>query len=85
MARHRPRAPRARALAFVFALALAATIGGANRAMAGGPIVSDQSVIGSLATPTTVESWTFSGTVGQRVLVDAVTTLGSMTAPSLPI
>ncbi|MEZ4649118.1 MAG: FlgD immunoglobulin-like domain containing protein [Candidatus Eisenbacteria bacterium] len=47
-------------------------------ALAGGPIVSGETQPGTLTNPTYLESWTFSGTSGHRVLLSAVRTSGSL-------
>jgi len=48
----------------------------ATTVLAGGVITSGTTVSGSVAGPTYLESWTFSGVSGQRILVNAVTTSG---------
>jgi hypothetical protein len=45
-------------------------------AAAGGPLSSGSTVAGSVAGPTFLEQWTFTGTAGQRIIVVAVTTNG---------
>lgn len=45
-------------------------------AAAGGPLSSGSTVAGSVAGPTYLEQWTFTGTAGQRIIVVAVTTNG---------
>ncbi|MFN0150175.1 MAG: hypothetical protein ACKVU1_05615, partial [bacterium] len=60
---------------FLMVLALVVS---ARPALAGGPITSGSTVAGSLAGPSFLESWTFSGTSGQRVLISAVTTSGAV-------
>ncbi len=47
-------------------------------ALAGGPITSGSTVAGSLSGPTFLESWTFSGSAGQRVVIAAVTSGGAV-------
>lgn len=47
-------------------------------ARAGGPIVSGQVVTGSVASPSFADTWTFTGTSGNRVLVAAVSPAGAM-------
>ncbi len=47
-------------------------------ALAAGPITSGQVLGGALASPTYQESWTFTGTAGDRVLIAAVTTSGAV-------
>ncbi|MFN0150170.1 MAG: FlgD immunoglobulin-like domain containing protein [bacterium] len=60
-------------------LALAIAIGAAVRpALAAGPIVSGETLAGTLAGPTFTESWTFTGTTGDRVLLAAATTSGAV-------
>jgi FlgD Ig-like domain len=49
-----------------------------NAARAGGPIVSGNTVAGNITGPSYIESWTFSGTAGNRVLVTAITTSGAL-------
>ncbi len=50
-----------------------------STAHAGGAITSGTTVAGTLAGPSYLESWTFSGTNGQRVMIAAVTTSGAVT------
>ena len=47
-------------------------------ALAGGPIASGSIVNGTLSGPSYSESWTFSGTVGDRIVIAAVTTSGAV-------
>ena len=47
-------------------------------AHAAGPITSGTTTTGSVTSPTYLESWTFSGTAGNRIVVSAITTSGSM-------
>ena len=47
-------------------------------ARAAGPITSGSTEAGSLSGPGFSETWTFSGTIGDRVLIGAVTTSGSV-------
>ena len=47
-------------------------------ALASGPITSGVATSGSIANPTDTESWTFSGNAGQRVIMVAVTTSGTL-------
>ena len=49
-----------------------------SAAFAGGPLTSGTTVTGSVAGPSYIESWTFTGTAGNRVLVNAITTSGSL-------
>lgn len=50
----------------------------ATSSLAAGPITSGTTVAGTLAGPTFTETWTFSGTTGQAVLIGAVATSGSV-------
>jgi len=50
----------------------------AHSAFAGGAITSGTTVAGTLSGPSYLESWTFSGSSGQRVLINAVTTSGNV-------
>ncbi|HEX6791419.1 MAG TPA: FlgD immunoglobulin-like domain containing protein [Candidatus Krumholzibacteria bacterium] len=45
---------------------------------AAGPITSGTTVSGSVSGPSYLESWTFSGTAGNRILVTAITTSGAL-------
>ena len=47
-------------------------------AVAGGPIVSGETMAGVLTNPTYSESWTFSATVDDRIVIAAVTISGSV-------
>ena len=47
-------------------------------ASAGGPITSGQSVTGTIAGPSFAESWTFNGTIGDRVVLSAGPTSGTL-------
>src|SRR5262245_4131206 len=47
-------------------------------AFAGGPITSGSTVAGTVTNPTYLESWTFSGVTGQRVVITAVNTSGGI-------
>ncbi|NOT32643.1 MAG: T9SS type A sorting domain-containing protein [Candidatus Eisenbacteria bacterium] len=49
----------------------------APAAFAAGPLTSGTVVSGTIAGPTFTETWTFSGSNGQRVLISAVTTSGA--------
>jgi hypothetical protein len=60
-------------LVFVLLAGLAA-----SSAFAAGPITSGTTVAGSVTGPGYFESWTFSGTAGQRVIVTAITTSGTL-------
>ncbi len=68
---------RVLALSLVTALLVVGTL--VAPALAGGPITSGQSVSGSVAGPTYAELWTFTGTVGDRILISAAPTGGTMT------
>ena len=57
-------------------LLTAAALAAAVPAWAGGPLASGSTVAGSVSGPTFRETWTFSGTAGDRVLFAAVTTSG---------
>jgi FlgD Ig-like domain len=71
----RVAAPRS---AFLVASILSLSLLGlAVPALAAGPITSGQTVTGALAGPSFGESWTFTGAIGQRVVITAVTTGGS--------
>ena len=50
----------------------------AGAAFAAGPITSGTTVAGSVSGPSYIESWTFSGTAGNRVIANAITTGGLM-------
>ena len=47
-------------------------------ALAGGAVTSGQTVAGTVSGPTFLESWTFSGTAGQRIIITAVRATGAM-------
>ncbi len=47
-------------------------------AFAGGPLTSGTTTAGSVAGPSYIESWTFTGTAGNRVIANAITTGGLM-------
>ncbi|MCA9759727.1 MAG: hypothetical protein KDA27_28275, partial [Candidatus Eisenbacteria bacterium] len=76
------RAARPAVLALVALVALLTIAGGSplavGSALAGGPIVSGETQPGTLTSPTYLESWTFSGTSGHRVLISAVRASGSL-------
>ena len=65
-----------RLLGLLGLLVSAALLAPFSSAQAGGPITSAQLVAGTIAGPTFAETWTFSGTTGDRVLISAVTTSG---------
>src|SRR5262249_43573229 len=50
----------------------------AGAAVAGAAITSGSPVAGNVTNPTYLEDWTFTGTAGQRILVTAVTTSGTL-------
>ncbi len=68
-----------RKLRLVTVLSVALALLGSVPANAGGPITSGSTVAGSVAGPTFLETWTFSGTSGNRVVITAVATSGAMT------
>jgi hypothetical protein len=47
-------------------------------ALAAGPITSGTTTSGSVSGPSYLESWTFSGTTGHRVIITAITTSGAL-------
>ncbi|HET6462876.1 MAG TPA: hypothetical protein VFH33_03665, partial [Candidatus Krumholzibacteria bacterium] len=49
-----------------------------SAAFAGGALTSGTTVAGSVAGPSYIESWTFTGTAGNRVIANAITTAGAM-------
>jgi hypothetical protein len=49
-----------------------------SAAFAGGAITSGSTVTSNIAGPSYLEDWTFSGTAGQRIIVTAVTTSGTL-------
>ena len=46
--------------------------------LAAGPITSGTTVAGSIGGPSYLETWTFSGTAGNRIIVTAITTSGGL-------